>query len=71
MDEQTLNPRERACPICGKKDFEWGRMIISTNSPHGAVYFRPDRTTGEDSDIPVYARHCVTCDNIQVFVIES
>jgi hypothetical protein len=65
-----LNPRDRACPICGKMEYVWGQIIIGKEPPHPPFYFRPYEAVWEDGDIPVYVRHCLICNNIQIFTSE-
>lgn len=69
--DDTLNYEVTAgghpCPICGNKLFEWG--IVSRFTPlsyrRGFRVFRLDKTMG------VKARHCLTCDHLQLFADEE
>ncbi|MEL6151805.1 MAG: hypothetical protein AAGK74_19350 [Chloroflexota bacterium] len=58
---------EHPCPICGKKIFEWG--IVSRFTP--LTYRRGFRFFRSDPSMGVKARHCLTCDHIQLFVDEE
>lgn len=68
---QKLNPRDRACPICHREDYKWGTPLVGKNPPGDRVFFRPDGSTWEDGDIPLVARNCLICGNIQFFTVDS
>lgn len=55
---------EHPCPICGNNLFEWG--IISRFTP--VTYRRGFRFLRDDPSLGVKARHCLTCDHLQLFV---
>jgi hypothetical protein len=62
-ENYEVKASEHPCLICGQQTFEWG--VVSRFSPmsyrRGFRFFRDDPTLG------VKARHCVTCDHIQLF----
>jgi hypothetical protein len=66
-DFYEVDSPNHPCPVCGGKVFEWG--VISRFTPmtyrRGFRFFRPDPTLG------VKARHCLTCDHIQLFADEE
>ena len=65
--KKNLNPRENPCPICGHTDYSWGNAITTNNAPDQSLFFRPYGTTREDGDLPLYARKCDWCGNVQFF----
>lgn len=59
--------KEHPCPVCGNTFFEWG--IVSRFTP--LTYRRGFRFFRADPSLGVKARHCLTCDHIQLFVEED
>lgn len=64
LDNYEVVASEHPCPICGNKIFEWG--IISRFTP--VTYRRGFRFFRSDPSLGVKARHCLTCDHLQLFV---
>ncbi|MEM6283089.1 MAG: hypothetical protein AAF787_12915 [Chloroflexota bacterium] len=67
LENYEVVAAEHPCPICGKKIFEWG--IVSRFTP--LTYRRGFRFFRSDPSLGVKARHCLTCDHIQLFVDEG
>jgi hypothetical protein len=67
LENYEVIAKEHPCPVCGQTYFEWG--IVSRFTPltyrRGFRFLRPDPSLG------VKARHCLTCDHIQLFVEEE
>lgn len=59
--------KEHPCPVCGNAIFEWG--VISRFTP--MTYRRGFRFFRVDPSLGVKARHCLTCDHLQLFVDEE
>ncbi|MEO0565588.1 MAG: hypothetical protein AAF125_26005, partial [Chloroflexota bacterium] len=49
---------------CGQRFFEWG--VVSRFTP--LTYRRGFRFFRSDESLGVKARHCLTCDHVQLFV---
>jgi len=65
-----LPPRDRKCPICGAKEYDWGELRVGKNPPGEFVYYRPSNLTWED-DVPTVVRRCLNCGNLQIFELDS
>ena len=68
---KNLNPKDNPCDVCGNSSFEWGKPIAGKAEPGEPIYFRPDGSSWEDGDIPLYVRECKICGNIKLFTVES
>jgi len=64
IEGYDVKAQDHPCAICGSTYFEWG--VVSRVTPltyrRGFRFLRPDATMG------VKARHCLTCDHLQLFV---
>lgn len=64
INSYEVDASSHPCVICGNNTFEWG--VVSRYAPlsyrRGFRFFRDDPTHG------VKARHCLTCDHLQLFV---
>lgn len=67
IDGYEVDASNHPCPVCGGKTFEWG--IISRFTP--MTYRRGFRFLRDDPSMGVKARHCLTCDHLQLFVDEE
>lgn len=65
---RNLDPKENPCPVCGSQDFSWGEPRAGREAPGEFVYYRPDGSTWEDGDFPLYSRLCNRCGNVLFFV---
>lgn len=66
-ESYEVKAREHPCPICSGTYFEWG--VVSRFTPMS--YRRGFRLWRSDATHGVKARHCLTCDHIQLFADEA
>jgi hypothetical protein len=68
-EDLALHPTERACLICGAKEYDWGELRARGLKPPGEhIVYRRAGETWEDGDTPTYVRRCTICGNIQIFI---
>ncbi len=71
MDPQQETLRQFPCPVCGQSEFEFGQLTtrygISFAAGQGDFWNMPRDSWGS-SRSGMIARHCLHCDNVQVFI---
>ncbi|MCU0536553.1 MAG: hypothetical protein MUD14_21910 [Hydrococcus sp. Prado102] len=65
MSEQ-FNPSKAPCPICGNRQFSWGRTV---DSQGGWLYSR-ENMAGLGGGESLIIRKCFSCKNVQLFTQE-
>lgn len=67
IDGYEVDAQNHPCPVCAGTVFEWG--VVSRFTP--MTYRRGFRFLRDDPSLGVKARHCLTCDHLQLFVDEE
>lgn len=67
IESYEVVAKEHPCLVCGGTIFEWG--VVSRFTP--LTFRRGFRFWRDDPSLGVKARHCLTCDHLQLFVDEA
>ena len=57
------------CPLCGREEFLWGRLVTQDGAFQDGMAFRPDGPffTVVSTNERVRVRKCEGCGNLQLF----